>query len=168
MIHAGYAREGRRMAHVKWQGLTMIPVLSRWRRGLVGGLLGCGWLWAALVFAAPADETIPIGSVTINPMANNRRAVILQGKAKDVAAYRGEDSFGRSVCGQGFMLEDETGSLDVLYLIRCQANEPPASVREDERVVVHATIDVSSSNVKNREGKELALKAMATKIIREK
>ena len=132
------------------------------------GLLACGCLGAAPVLAAPADEAISIGSITINPMANNRRAVVLQGKAKTVMVYQGEDSFGRSLCGQGFILEDETGSLDVLYLIRCQANETPASVREDERVVVHATIDVSSSNVKNREGKELALKAMATKIIREK
>jgi hypothetical protein len=119
------------------------------------------------VLAAPADEAIPISSITINPMANNRRAVVLQGRAKTVMVYQGEDSFGRSLCGQGFILEDETGSLDVLYLIRCQANETPVPVREDERVVVHATIDVSSGNVKNREGKELALKAMATKIIRE-
>ena len=132
------------------------------------GLLGCGWLWAALVLAAPADGVIPIGSITVNPMANNRRAVILQGKAKDVKAYQGEDSFGRSLCGQGFILEDDTGSLDVLYLIRCQANETPILVGEGERVVVHATIDVSSDNVKNTEGKELVFKAMATKIIRER
>jgi hypothetical protein len=77
----------------------------------VWGLLGCGWLWAALVLAAPADVVIPIGSITINPMANNRRAVILQGKTKTVNAYHGQDSFGRSLCGQGFILEDETGSL---------------------------------------------------------
>ena len=132
------------------------------------GLLACGWLWAALVLAAPADEAIPIGSITINPMANNRRAVILQGKTKDVTAYQGQDSYGRSLCGQGFILADETGSLDVLYLIRCQANETPVLVGEGERVVVHATIDVSSDNVKNKEGKELVFKAMATKIIRER
>ena len=132
------------------------------------GLLGCGWLWAALVLAAPADEAIPIGSITINPMANNRRAVILQGKTKTVNAYKGQDSFGRSLCGQGFILADETGSLDVLYLIRCQANETSILVGEGERVVVHAIIDVSSDNVKNAEGKELVFKAMATKIIREK
>ena len=132
------------------------------------GLLGCGWLWAALVLAAPADGVIPIGSITINPMANNRRAVILQGKTKDVNAYHGYDSFGRSLCGQGFILADETGSLDVLYLIRCQANETPVVVSEGERVVVHATIDISSDNVKNMEGKELVFKAMATKIIRER
>ena len=132
------------------------------------GLLGCGWLWAALVLAAPVDEAIPIGSITVNPMANNRRAVILQGKTKDVNAYHGYDSFGRSLCGQGFILSDETGSLDILYLIRCQANETPVLVGEGERVVVHATIDVSSDNVKNTEGKELVFKAMATKIIREK
>ena len=132
------------------------------------GLLACGWLWAAPVLAAPADGAISIGSITINPMANNRRAVILQGKAKDVAAYQGEDSFGRSLCGLGFMLEDETGSLDVLYLIRCQPNETPALVGEGERVVVHATIDVSPDKVRNKEGNELVFKAMATKIIREK
>lgn len=141
---------------------------ARWQGRLVSGLVGCGWLWAALVLAAPADEAIPIGSITINPMANNRRAVILQGKTKTVNAYQGQDSFGRSLCGQGFILADETGSLDVLYLIRCQANETPQLVGEGERVVVHAIIDVSSDNVKNTEGKELVFKAMATKIIREK
>jgi hypothetical protein len=41
-------------------------------------------------------------------------------------------------------------------------------VGEGERVVVYATIDVSSDNVKNTEGKELVFKAMAIKIIREK
>ena len=156
------------MARVKWQDPTMIPALSRWRGGLVWGLLACGWLWAAPVLAAPADGAISIGSITINPMANNRRAVILEGKAKDVATYQGEDSFGRLLCGLGFMLEDDTGSLDVLYLIRYQANETPQLVGEGERVVVHATIDVSPDKVKNKEGKELVFKAMATKIIREK
>ena len=140
----------------------------RWIGGLVCGLVGCGWLWATLVFAAPVDGVISIGSITVNPMANNRRAVILQGKTKDVIAYQGEDGFGRSLCGQGFILADDTGSLDVLYLIRCQANETSQLVGEGERVVVHATIDVSFDNVKNTERKELVFKAMATKIIREK
>jgi hypothetical protein len=156
------------MRNLRWQGLTLVPGPNRWIGGLVWGLLGCGWLWAALVLAAPVDEAIPIGSITVNPMANNHRAVILQGKTRTVNAYHGYDSFGRSICGQGFILEDETGSLDVLYLIRCQANETPVLVGEGERVVIHATIDVSSDNVKNTEGKELVFKAMATKIIREK
>ena len=156
------------MATVRWQGLTLIPGPYRWIGGLVWGLLGWGWLWAALVLAAPADEVIPIGSITINPMANNRRTVILQGKTKNVSAYQGQDSFGRSLCGQGFILADETGSLDVLYLIRCQANETPVLVSEGERVVIHATIDVLFDNVRNPEGKELVFKAMATQIIRGK
>jgi hypothetical protein len=156
------------MGIVRSQDLTMIPAPCRWRRGLVCGFLVCGWLWAALVSAAPADEVIPIGSITINPKANNRRAVILQGKTKNVTAYQGQDSFGRSLCGQGFILADETGSLDVLYLIRCQANETPVLVGEGERVVVRATIDVSFDNVKNTEGKELVFKAVATQIILEK
>jgi hypothetical protein len=101
-------------------------------------------------------------------MANNRRAVILQGKTKTVTTYNGLDSFGRSICGQGFMLEDDTGSLDVLYLVRCQANETPQLIVEGERILVNATIDVASDNVKNTEGKELLFKAMATKIVRGK
>ena len=68
------------------------------------GLTAGGWLWAALVLAAPADLAIPIGSITINPMANNRRVVTLQGKTKTVTTYNGLDSFGRSICGQGFIL----------------------------------------------------------------
>ena len=140
----------------------------RWIGRVAWALFGCGWLWTALVLAAPADEAISIGSITSNPMANNRRAVILQGKTKNVIAYQGQDGFGRSLCGQGFILADDTGSLDVLYLIRCQPNETPVLVGEGERVVVHATIDVSFDNVKNTEGKELVFKAMATKIIREK
>jgi hypothetical protein len=156
------------MASVRLRDLTLIPAPYRSRAGLVWGLLGCGWLWAALVLAAPVDEAIPIGSITINPMANNRRAVILQGKTKNVIAYQGEDSFGRSLCGQGFILADETGSLDVLYLIRCQANETPVLVDEGERVIVRATIDVSFDNDKNTKGTELAFKAVATQIIREK
>jgi hypothetical protein len=157
-----------RMRNLRWQGLALVPGPNRWRGGLVWGLLACGWLWAALVLAAPVDEATPIGSITVNPMANNHRAVILQGRTRTVNAYHGYDSFGRSICGQGFILEDETGSLDVLYLIRCQANETPLLVGEGERVVVHATIDISSDNVKNTEGKELVFKAMATKIIRER
>lgn len=140
----------------------------RWMGGLVCGLLGCGWVWGVPVLAGPADETIPIGSIIINPMANNRRAVTLQGKTKTVTTYNGQDSFGRGICGQGFILEDDTGSLDVLYLVRCQTNDRPALIAEGERVIVHATIDVSSDNVKNKEGKELVFKAMATKIIRER
>jgi hypothetical protein len=156
------------MANVKSRGLALVPEPSRWIGGLVCGLVACGWLWAALLLAAPVDEVIPIGSITVNPMANNRRAVILQGKTKTVNTYHGQDSFGRSICGQGFILTDDTGSLDVLYLVRCQANEPPQLIVEGERIVVHATIDVASDNVKNTEGKELLFKAMATKIIRGK
>jgi len=67
----------------------VIPVRSRWKRQFVWGLVGCGWLWAALVLAAPADQVVPIGSITINPMANNRRAVMLRGKVKDSLLYQG-------------------------------------------------------------------------------
>ena len=156
------------MSNTRCHRVILVPSPYRWIGGLLCGCVGCGWLWGALLFGAPIDGVIPIGSITVNPMANNRRAVIFHGKTKTVTSYQGEDSFGRSICGQGFILTDDTGSLDVLYLVRCQANETPVLVEEGERVVVHATIDVASGNVKNTEGKELVFKAMATKIIREK
>ena len=155
------------MATRRLYNVALIPILYRVIGGVVCWFFGCGWLCAALVLASPVDGVTPISSITINPMANNRRAVILQGKAKSVEAYEGQDNFGRALCGQGFILADDTGSLDVLYLIRCNSTEPPVLVREDEHVVVHATIDVSSDKVMNREGRELVFKAMATKIIRE-
>lgn len=132
------------------------------------GLLVCGWLCSEEVVAAPADEITSIGSITVNPTANNRRAVILHGKTRSLSIYQGRDGFGQAVCGQGFILEDDTGSLDVLYLVRCHSNEAPTVVVEGERVVVYATIDAAASGVKNSEGKELFVKAMATKIVREK
>ena len=156
------------MATMRLHDLALIPAPYRRIIGLVWWLFGCGWLWAALVLASPADEAIPIGSIIINPMANNRRAVILQGKAKTVEVYTGHDSLGRALCGQGFILEDETGSLDVFYVIYCQATETPAVVREGERVVVHATIDFSTNNYKNPGGREMVFKAVATKVIRGK
>ena len=156
------------MAYVQWVRELQGPFRFRWRDGLLWGLVVCGWLWAEGAVAAPIDEVIPIGSITVNPMANNRRAVVLKGKAKTVNGYQGQDSLGYSICGQGFILEDDSGSLDVLYLVRCQGNETPTAIGEGERVVVFATIDVSSSSVKNSEGKELLVKAMATKIVRDK
>lgn len=132
------------------------------------GFLVCGWLWAAGVVAAPVDEVTPIGSIVVNPMANNRRAVILKGKTKTLTSYQGRDGFGRYICGQGFILEDDTGVLDVLYLVRCQTNEIPMLVSEGDRVVVHATIEVSTDKAQNPEGKEVVVKAMATKIDRGK
>lgn len=129
-------------------------------------LLGACLLSSWPARSAPVDEVTPIEAVTVNPAANNRRAVILQGNAKAVSVYRGEDSFGRTICGQGFTLEDGTGSIEVLYLVRCQATETPVLVGEGERVTVHATIDGSPTNLTNAEGKEVVIKAMATKIIR--
>ncbi len=138
---------------------------------ILGGLLGCCCTWAVLqlpAWSGPQDETTAIGTITVNPGANNRRAVILQGRTSAVSEYRGEDSLGRTLCGQGFTLEDDTGSIEVLYLVRCHATEVLELVGEGERVIVYATIDGTPMNIKNAEGKELVFKAMATKITRPK
>ena len=109
-----------------------------------------------------------IGSITVNVSANNRRAVVLQGRTKRVVGYEGQDNFGHTLCGQGFILEDDTGSIEVLYVVRCLTTEVPVLVSEGEQVIVYATIDVMPTNIKNAEGKELVVKAMATKLVRAK
>ena len=134
------------------------------------GLLGFGeWsIMADAAWSGPQDETTAIQLLTANPGANNRRAVKLQGHARGVSEYRGEDSFGRTLCGQGFTLEDDTGAIDVLNIVRCHSTEVPVLIGEGDQVVVYATIDGTPTNIKNAQGKELTLKAMATKIIRVK
>jgi hypothetical protein len=83
----------------------------RWIEGLIWGLLSCGWLWVAPVLAAPTDETVLIGSITVNPMANNRRAVTLQGKTRTVTTYNGQDSFGREIVANGLFWRMTPGRL---------------------------------------------------------
>lgn len=163
---ANYSRVG--VVQGRWHRVTVSPSHAYWKTGLMLGLLLCGWLWVAGADAAQGDEVTPISAITVNPLANNRRVVILHGKTRGLSTYHGQDGFGQTVCGQGFILEDDTGSLDVLYLFRCHATETPTVIAEGERVIVYATIDVSPEKMKNSEGKEMLIKAMATKIVREK
>ena len=115
------------------------------------------------------DDPIPIGSITVNPQANNRRAVVLKGTAKEIRAVTGSDQYGFSACGQAFTLEDATGTIDVWYVIKCHAEGNIVAVVEGDQMIVYAVIDVPpTTNMKTSPQIDPAIRAMATKLVRGK
>jgi hypothetical protein len=119
--------------------------------------------------ASAIDDPISIGSITVNPQANNRRAVILKGTVKEIRAAHGTDPIGFQTCGQTFTLEDSTGSIEVWYLIKCRQGESVVVVGEGDQAIVYATIDAPPiTNMKTSTGLETGYKAMATKLVRGK
>ena len=119
--------------------------------------------------ASATDDPISIGSITVNPQANNRRAVVLKGTAKEIRAAHGTDPLGFQTCGQAFTLEDSTGSIDVWYLIKCRQGESVVVVGEGDDAIVHATIDAPPiTNFKASTALAAGYRAMATKLVRGK
>ena len=115
------------------------------------------------------DDPIPIGSITVNPQANNRRVVVLKGTAKELRALTGQDQYGFSACGQAFTLEDATGTIDVWYVIKCQADGNIVVVAEGDQMIVYAVIDVPpTTNMKTSPQLDSTVRAMATKLVRGK
>lgn len=119
--------------------------------------------------ASNADEPISIGSVTVNPQANNRRAVLFKGKASDIRVISGADPFGLPTCGQAFTLEDTTGSIEVWYMIKCNQEANAVVVVENDQLLVAATIDAPpATDLKTSKNPDTGFRAMATKLIRAK
>ncbi len=120
------------------------------------------------VQASDADKPISIGSITANPQANNRRVVLFKGKANDIRMIDG-GTLGIATCGQAFTLEDETGSIDVWYMIKChhEDNANVVVVRENDQLLVAATIDASpATDLQTSKSPDTGFRAMATKLVR--
>jgi hypothetical protein len=63
-----------------------------------------------------------------------------------------------------FELDDDTGEIPVIYLIRCDQQEVSrVSSMAGGRVIIYATIDSATVTV-NADGSESRIRAMATKI----
>lgn len=112
------------------------------------------------------DESISIGSITVNPHESHRRAVTFKGTAKNIRIQNGSDAFGQRTCGQAFDLEDGTGTIEIWYIIKCYTADPPTLAGEGELVIVSATIEAPPTNIKTSSGKDLGIRAMATKVVR--
>jgi hypothetical protein len=116
--------------------------------------------------ASAGDEPISIGPIIINPQANHRRPFVFKGTVKNVRIQDGSDQFGQKTCGQIFDLENNTGSIDVWYIVKCQTGDTIVTVAEDEQIIVHVTIDAPPSNVRTPQGMDLEVRAKATKLVK--
>ncbi len=117
-------------------------------------------------FVRASDEPISIGSITIDPHTNHRRAVILKGTARNIGIQNGRDTFGQRTCGQTFDLEDGTDTIEVWYIIKCHTAEAAILAEEGAQVIVIATIEAPPKNIRTSSGNDLGVRAMATKIVR--
>ena len=116
--------------------------------------------------ASEAEKLISIGSITANPQANNRRIVLFKGKANDIRVINGA-ALGIPICGQAFTLKDETGSIDVWYLIKCHHQDNVFVVVENDQLLVSATIEAEpSTDVQTSKKPDIGFRAMATKLVR--
>ena len=116
---------------------------------------------AASVFAA---EAVSVESILKHPDSYNRRMVTLTGTASGVVQNGGRSGYSQ-ICDQDFSLNDGTGTIPVRYLALCEmGQEKVVTVREGDRVVVNATMDVPPENVGRADGQPDRLRAMATQI----
>ncbi len=111
-----------------------------------------------------AEEPVtPIGFLLVNPTALHRRALKLKGVTHSVAAYsEGETGTKQLYCGADFKLEDETGEIEVLYRVRCQAGEQRAVViGEKMHVVVEGNMEAPPTIMRGADGNTYGFKILA-------
>ena len=113
-----------------------------------------------------AESVTPIGWLLINPSSIHRTVVRLEGVVKDVAIYSGRElPTNRPICGADFKLEDDTGVIEVLYHVRCEAGQEQAhTVTEGMRIVVQGTMDALPTNIRTDDGKEAGYRVYADTI----
>ena len=113
-----------------------------------------------------AEPVTPIGWLLINPSSIHRKVVRLEGVVKDVSIYSGHElPTNRPICGADFKLEDDTGVIEVLYHVRCQAGQEQAqTVSEGMRIVVQGTMDALPTNIRTDDGKEAGYRVYADTI----
>lgn len=102
----------------------------------------------------------------MNPSAMHRKVFKLEGSAKNVAAYSGtENSSKRPLCGADFDLEDDTGTIGVLYHVRCQSGgQRAAVVREGMRLVVDGYMEAPPTMLRYSDGKDFGVNFMAQSV----
>ena len=135
-------------------------------RGIRWGIVGIvllGWI----LYAHAADEITQVTKILSNPSAYHRHDVVLKGGLKLVGQWEGKDTLGSPLCGPIFKLEDDTGEIPVMYVIRCDQNEVKKfEAMAGGRVIVHATIEAETVST-SASGNEFRTRAMAKKIRRE-
>ncbi|TKB91067.1 MAG: hypothetical protein E8D41_11525 [Nitrospira sp.] len=124
-------------------------------------------LFGASLQSLAADVMTSVHQVLSNPSAFHRHDVVLKGRLTLIGQWEGKDTLGRPICGPMFKLDDDTGEIPVLYIIRCDQQEVSRiSAMAGGKALIHATID-SDTVTMNPDGSDYRLRAMATKIQRQ-
>ena len=138
------------------------------RTPLVRTILGLGALATSLVGepVSAADQTIPIGKIMSNPAGFHRKLVRMQGRVHAIGTRSGRDVTAQSLCGQDFDLTDGTGTIRVVYLVRCQGDAVTTEPARDGMVLqVEALIEAPPDNVKSSSGTDFTATALARQIL---
>ena len=127
---------------------------------LLGGLSGAAFV--------QAQQTTLIKDILVNPTAYHRQAVVVRGKVLMPGEVRGVNAWGQQLCGQQFLLEDDTGRLLLRSLMICQPdNDSEMRVRHGEAVTIEATVEAAPPNMQTVTGRGLGFGAMVTRVTHE-
>jgi hypothetical protein len=143
--------------------MRMDPRLSRTVSIGIVGMVVLGWSLSGYCM----EEITPVAKILANPSAFHRHNVMLKGVLKLVSRWDGKDAVGVPTCGPIFKLDDDSGDIPVLYIIRCDAVEVGrVTAMAGERAIVHAMIEAVTV-ISTADGSEYQTRAMATKIQRD-
>ena len=105
--------------HLKGTGEHMRKVLRLSRTMGIVGMVVLGWSLSGHCM----EEITPVAKIWANPSAFHRHNVVLKGILKLVSRWEGKDAVGAPTCGPIFKLDDDSGDIPVLYIIRCDPAE---------------------------------------------
>ena len=124
-------------------------------------------LFGASLQSLAGDVITSIQHVLSNPSAFHRHNVVLNGRLKLIGQWEGKDHVGAPTCGPIFTLDDDTGEILVVYIIRCDEQElSRMATMMGDRATVYGTIDATTVTL-NADSSESRMRALATKIQRE-
>ncbi|GKS57862.1 hypothetical protein YTPLAS18_13890 [Nitrospira sp.] len=127
---------------------------------MAGGLLADGLV--------RAQSAVPIKDILMNPPAYHRQAIVVHGKVVMPGEVRGVNAWGQQLCGQQFLLDDETGRMLMRSLMICQPdNVSELRVRHGETVTIEATVEAAPANMQTVTGRGLGFGAMVTHVTHE-
>jgi hypothetical protein len=139
------------------------PKLFRTMSIGIVGMVVLGWSLSGYCM----EEITPVAKIWANPSAFHRHSVVLKGVLKLVSRWEGKDAVGAPTCGPIFKLDDDSGDILVMYIIRCDTAEVSrVTAMAGARAIVHATIEAATV-ISTADGSEYQTRAMATKIQRE-
>ena len=113
-----------------------------------------------------AQQSLPIKDILVNPSAYHRQAIVVHGKVEMPGEVRGVNAWGQQLCGQQFLLDDETGRMLMRSLAICQpGTDSELRVRHGETVTIEATVEAAPANMQTVTGRGLGFGAIVNRVI---